>query len=130
MKYDYVFDTFAWVEYFTGTAKGLRVKELLETGNILTASITLGEIAFKYGNEGIPGLDTDLKFINSHSTVIALNSELAIAAGKKKLAMRKETGRDLGLADAIIYTVAAMHNAKTVTGDPDFRKLANVVFLE
>ena len=43
-----VLDTYAWVEYFRGSERGLVVKEFLEKGEVVTPSITLAELARKY----------------------------------------------------------------------------------
>jgi len=42
-----VYDTYAWIEYFLGSSKGVKVKELLKKGGY-TPSIVLAEISRKY----------------------------------------------------------------------------------
>ena len=42
-----VYDSYAWIEYFRGSEKGLKVKELLRHKGY-TPSIVLAEIARKY----------------------------------------------------------------------------------
>jgi predicted nucleic acid-binding protein len=48
-----VYDTYAWVEYFLGTDKGLRVRTLLKEEGGYTPSIVLAEISRKYLREGV-----------------------------------------------------------------------------
>ena len=54
-----VYDTYAWVEYFRGTKRGLLVRQLLREGGY-TPSIVLAEIARKYIREGV-SLDEVMK---------------------------------------------------------------------
>ncbi|MEX0569157.1 MAG: PIN domain-containing protein, partial [Candidatus Njordarchaeota archaeon] len=48
-----VFDSYAWIEFFLGSEKGAKVKELMEGDeDIITPTIVLAEIANKYYREG------------------------------------------------------------------------------
>jgi len=47
-----VFDTYAWIEYFSATKKGEKVKEYLENSEIITPVIVLLELSYKADKEG------------------------------------------------------------------------------
>ena len=51
MVYNYVIDSYAWVEYFKGTKRGEIAKEFIETKENATASITITELSEKYERE-------------------------------------------------------------------------------
>ena len=57
-----VFDTYALIEYFRGSEKGLTVKRLLSNGGI-TLSIVLAEISRKHIREGIPLEETKRRLL-------------------------------------------------------------------
>jgi len=122
-------DSYAWVEYFRGTLKGKKVKEILESQPCYTPSIVIAELSNKYSKENYIFWETDLQFIAENSSIIALDKEIANTAGRLKEAVRKEYKTNFGLADAIILSTARQINAKVVTGDPHFRELSNVEFL-
>ena len=48
-----MYDTYAWVEYFLGTDKGLKVRALLREKGGYTPSIVLAEVSRKYLREGV-----------------------------------------------------------------------------
>jgi predicted nucleic acid-binding protein len=48
-----VYDTYAWVECFLGTDKGLEVRALLREEGGYTPSIVLAEVSRKYLREGV-----------------------------------------------------------------------------
>lgn len=129
MSYKYVVDTFAWVEYFRGTKKGEIVRDCIEEGNAITPTIALAELSDAYERRGIPNWERDLAFIISKTTIMDLNQQLAVEAGKIKNEVRKKYKTQFGLADAIILATAKKTNARIVTGDKHFEKLKGIVFL-
>ena len=130
MTYRYVIDSYAWIEYFRGTSKGKKVKEILESQPCFTPSIVIAELSNKYAKQNYVFWETDLQFIAENSSIIALDKEIANTAGKIKVAVRKKYKTDFGLADAIILSTARQINAKVVTGDTHFEELGNVEFLK
>ncbi len=118
-----VFDSFAWVEYFAGTKKGLKVKELVEDGEIIyTPAICLTEIKAKYLREG-KDPEERLEFIEDRSLVLPINTEIALKAGEFKARLKLHT------ADALVYATGAVRGCEVVTGDPHFKGLDNVVMI-
>ncbi len=127
MKFDYVLDTYAWVEYFQASKKGEIVKEIIENKKIATTIITIAELADSYLRGG-EELGERYHFIISHSTLIHLTPELCMEGARIKKEMRK-IEKDFGLIDGLIYAVAKELKAKLVTGDVHFKTVKDVVFL-
>lgn len=130
MTSKYVMDSYAWIEYFKGTSKGKKVKEILENQPCFTPTIVIAELSNKYSKENYFFWETDLQFIADNSSIIALDKGTASAAGKLKEAVRKKYKTNFGLADAIILSTARQISAIVVTGDPHFEELNNVEFLK
>ena len=47
MSYEYVIDSFAWVEYFRGTEAGNKVRRYIESDHAATSTLTLAELKEK-----------------------------------------------------------------------------------
>ncbi len=131
-----VLDTYAWIEYFTGSSKGLRVKELLlEAEAAYTPSIVLAELARKYLREGV---DEDVVRDRLHrvarlSEVVPIDVSVSLEAGKAYMELR-EHARKLGLGkpslnDAIVLATARIKGARVVTGDEHFKGLPETIWL-
>ena len=88
MSYDYVVDSYAWIEYFRGSEAGEKAKEFIEKDKSATATITLAELSEKYAREGWPYFNEDLLFITSTTTIVNLNKEIAVKAGEINAAMK------------------------------------------
>ena len=127
MNYKYVLDTYAWAEFFDGSEKGKKVKEIIAEGNVASSIIILAELADKCARENRE-LEPFIKFIESNSVILSLNKEIAINSGKLKLELRKSS-KNISLADAIHLQTAKSVNAIFVTGDPDFKKIKEILFL-
>ena len=63
-----VLDSSAWIEYFTGTPKGAKVRDLLKNNEIYTSSISLAEISSKFKrSKKDPKEASDIVLSNSNS---------------------------------------------------------------
>ncbi len=114
-------DSFAWVEYFSGSKAGARVREYLETVEVLTPTIVMAELSEKYrrlGEELGPRFD----FIRNRSRMVQLDDELARLAGETNF-QRKKRVKGWGMADSIVLATGRQWRAKIVTGDPHFEDL-------
>jgi len=126
---NYVIDAHAWIEYFIGSSKGIKVKKILESdGNeIFTSFITIAEVvsATKRG-----GRDANEKYRDmiSLSKIIFLNSESCRDAGLIHAEIRKNI-KDFGLADAFVLLTARKLGAKVVTGDPHFKGFKEAILI-
>jgi len=132
-----VFDSYAWIEFFLGSEKGAKVKELIEGDeDIITPTIVLAEIANKYYREGEEEkiVMERISIIRDASTVRYIDDAIlrklqeareVLIENKKRLKLR----RDPSLADYIVYAISIAEKARIVTGDDHFKGL-NVIFLE
>ena len=125
MVYDYIIDSYAWVEYFKGSEQGEVAKDFIENKNSATSVITIAELSEKYEREG-KDFKEDFDFILSQTKIIQLNSEIALLSGKINYENKKKI-KNWGMADAIILATAKNNKSKVVTGDEHFRNLDSVM---
>lgn len=128
MSYDYVIDSYAWVEYFRGTSAGEVARPYLESDRAATSSLTLGELREKYLRQEWDWFERDLAFIVNRTQVIPLDRELAVMSGELNHA-RKKVVRDWGMADSVVLATAQSASAKVVTGDAHFRDLPIAIMI-
>ena len=124
MSFDYLIDSYAWVEYYLGTEKGVKIKEIIEKKRIATPVFAIAELSDKFARES-NDFNAFFQFINSRSTILPIAVQAAIDAGKFKSEMRKKF-KQFCLADAIIYLTSRSINSKLLTGDEHFKGLENV----
>lgn len=133
-----VFDSYAWIEYFAGSEKGLKVKDLmLKADLIYTPSVILLEVANKYSREEFDAniINERLRIIRGISIVDPIRDEvLVILREAQKLldknARRLGIKRKPSMVDYYLLALAKKINAKVVTGDEHFKGLNRVIFLE
>jgi len=126
MSFEYLVDTFAWIEYYLGD--DVKLKLLIETKNIATPTIVIAELSDKFTREN-EDFNDFFQFISSRSKIIPLSVEIALSSGKFKSQMR-EKFKQFGLVDSIIYLTAKLNNATLLTGDAHFKGLDNVEFIK
>ena len=127
MDDSFVIDSFAWIEYFLGSKRGEKVKEIIENNTSVTPTIVIAELSAKYSTEGKDFSDK-LKFIKFNTNIIGLNDDIAEFAGRIKTSQRKKK-KDFGMADSIIYATAIKLSAKVVTGDPHFEDIKEAILI-
>lgn len=131
----YVIDTFAWVEYLLGSKLGHAARKYIEGSSAITPSIVLAELKKWYLKELESGRRTEremrshLSFVESRTRVVPLDAQLAMRAGETDFLMKKRI-KDWPIVDSIIYATANAQASKVVTGDPHFRQLEEVVYLD
>jgi predicted nucleic acid-binding protein len=119
----YIMDSYSWLEYPMGTEA--KVKQIIdtETDEKLTPSICLAETYAKIlKTEDEAKAELRRAFIKSRSALVPLDEDLAVAAAKTDVAMKKRV-QNWALADSIVLSTARDRKAKIVTGDPHFRGL-------
>jgi len=121
-------DSFAWMEYFMGTAKGEKVKKLVDDElQLYTSPIIVAEICFKsLRTDG--KADERMEFIIKRCAVVSFDIKIAVEAAKIH-AQNRVTIHDFGLADAIILASARSRKIKVLTGDPHFKNFKDAVML-
>jgi predicted nucleic acid-binding protein len=125
----YVFDTYAWIEYFDGSIKGEKVRNVLseKSNEVVTNAVTAAEVVSVFSRRD---KDTSkaLEAMRGLSVLHIVDEHVAEETGLVHSEMKKKM-RDFGLADAFVVASARQLNAKIVTGDPHFRNMKNVLFL-
>lgn len=113
-------DSFAWIEYFKGSERGVGVRNYVE-GNepLYTPSICLTEIKARYLRDGKDPTKR-ISFIVERSFIVPLDMDIALSAAE----MKQKYG--LHTIDAIIYATSQNKGLKLITGDQHFKNLPNV----
>jgi predicted nucleic acid-binding protein len=119
------------MEYFMGTARGRRVRKLVEevTAECLVSAINIAEIYSKsIKTDGIARAEERRLFITSRCAIVEVDERMAVEAAKIDVEM-KEKVKGWGLADSIVLATARNSSALILTGDEHFKGLANVEML-
>lgn len=126
----YFIDSYAWIEYFIGSAKGDILKKLLqdERNRFGTIECCLAEVRGWALNNN-QDFDSLFKIIRANSEIITLTEHDWIDAGKERFEQRK-TQKDFGLIDATLLVKQKEFNCKIISGDKHFAHLKDIVFLK
>lgn len=129
MSYESVIDSFAWIEYFRGTALGERAREFIDRGSAATSTITLAELQEKYLRERWDSFDIDSRFIMTKTTIVPVDRKISFLAGQIN-SQNKRKIKDWGMSDSIILATARVSSAKVLTGDPHFKSVSEAVMIQ
>jgi len=125
----YVLDSWAWIEYFEGSSRGLRVKELIfdPDNEIFTHPVSVAEIISKAKRSGKDpeGVWTA---ITTNSNILRTSAEECKNVGITHANMKSKS-QNFSLADAFVLETARKLKAKVLAGDQDFRNIPGVVML-
>lgn len=132
-KMKYVIDAYSWIDYFSGSPIGHRVKEHIENPNneIITNILNIAEISSLFERENIDMSKREKSFTTlfSISKIYNFDAEFSKNAGILHAEMRKKV-RDFGLIDAFILLTARKLKAKIITGDEHFRKVKEAALIK
>ena len=128
MSYEFVVDSYAWIEYFRGTPSGARARRSIEGDSAATSAITLAELREKYLREKWSFFQEDLNFITTRTSLIPVDRSITLLAGEINHTQKK-ISKDWGMADSIILATARSASAKIVTGDPHFKGLPDAILI-
>ncbi|MBI2146378.1 hypothetical protein HYU22_03495 [Candidatus Woesearchaeota archaeon] len=125
----YIIDSYAWIEYFTGSVKGKVLQQLfLDSKNrFLTVECCLAEIK-GWSLKQQMDFDSLFKVLRANSRIIPLTEHDWIDAAQHRFEQR-QTQPDFGLIDAVLLVKQQEFNCKIVSGDRHFKNLNNIVFL-
>lgn len=127
VNYKYLIDSSVWIEYFSGSQKSIKIRNILENELIATSIIAIAEIADKFERENKP-LDQILNFIRSRAAILPLTVDIALLAAKLKKEIRKRNSK-FGLTDALYLATASKENSIFITADNDFSGTSNVIII-
>jgi len=122
----YIVDTYAWIEYFRGTSKGMRIKDKIDAGDNITPTIVLAELKRKFVEWRRQDFEDKLAFIQENSQIVGLDEELAIMAGEIRA---QKSVPNMGLVDCILLALARKFNMKVLTGDKHFKSLDEAEYI-
>ena len=132
-----VIDSYAWIEHFIGSEKGLRIDEILkEADEVHTPDTVLAEVARKYVREGVESklVDQRLEEIVEASNIICLDAKLAASAAKSYLELefnaKKCKLNRPSLFDAIVLAAGRSLECSILTGDQHFKNLPETIWVE
>jgi predicted nucleic acid-binding protein len=120
-------DTSAWIEFFIGSEKGKRVKDVLYKNDSYTSIVTLAEVtnwALKESRDA----EFLVKAIKQLSNIIELDEDMAVLAGKLNFE-RKKSNKKWGMLDSFILASGSIYGLKILTKDSDFKDLSDVEIL-
>jgi len=125
----YLVDSWAWIEYFIGSKKGLALKKLLDNKNhkFITMECTISELKCYC-------LRNDIDFNRMHIT-LKKNSVLLpvltnhwLEAAQIRHEIRKKV-KDFGLIDSILVAKQNELKCQIVSGDNHFKGMRNIVYI-
>jgi predicted nucleic acid-binding protein len=122
-----VIDTFAWIEYFAGTARGEKARPFIEGGDAITPALVVAEFTDKYLREGMNPAER-LKFMRMKTMILPLDDATAEAAGRIS-AERRHRVKGWGLVDSCVLATAKVKGLKVVTGDEHFEGLDEAIMI-
>ncbi len=128
MTYEFVIDSYAWIEYMRGTPRGGTARKYVEGRSAATSAMTLAELRSKCLREGWGSFEQDLNFISTRTVLVPIDSQIALSAGEIHHERRK-TIADWGMADSIILATARAVSGKVVTGDSHFRGVPDAIMI-
>lgn len=125
----YIIDTYAWVEYFTGSEKGKKVRKLFE--NLMNRFVTLECCLAELKGWSIKNridFEDVLKIIAANSEILPVLKDEWINAAIIKHEMVKRI-KDFGLIDALLIAKQKKLNCRIITADLHFKNLRGIEFL-
>lgn len=125
----YILDSYAWIEYFLGSQKGLKVKNLLEDekNKVVTVECCLAELK-SWALKNNFDFNGYYKVIRADSWIFKVIQPDWLKAADKRREQRKHH-KDFGLIDAVLLVKQEELGGKIVSGDKHFKGLKDVVFL-
>ncbi|HLD75559.1 MAG TPA: PIN domain-containing protein [Candidatus Norongarragalinales archaeon] len=121
-------DTHSWVDVLTGNPRALQIEKLVGERSLSTAAPTLSELT-SWSLKNQLNLEKILEKVIEESSILPFSESIAKLAGRIHFDCRK-TIKGFGMVDAMIYGTALENNLTLVTGDPHFKDLPNVLFIE
>ena len=124
-----VIDSWAWIEYLSGSEKGRKAANAMaEASELWTSSASVAEIVSKYrraSSDEAPAV----RAVTTLSKIGVPTLDDAIEAGRIHAELEPRS-RNFGFADSFVLQLARRKGAKVLTGDSDFRGMEEAQLLE
>ncbi len=119
------FDSSAWIEYFAGTARGQKIKQLLKPETkVFTTGMIVAEVIAKHLKEGLQ-TENAMQALRAIPFLVTFESKIGEETAKIYVQQRK-VKQKFGLVDAHVVATARAVNAQIITCDLDFSGLSDV----
>ncbi len=128
MSYEFVIDSYAWIEYYRGSKAGKNASKYIEANTAATSTLTLAELREKYLKEKWNFFEEDLKYMTTRTSIVSIDRSISILAGEINYE-RKKIKKNWGMADSIVLATARNASAKVVTGDRHFEDLPETIMI-
>ncbi|HEX7032900.1 MAG TPA: PIN domain-containing protein [Nitrososphaera sp.] len=131
-----VFDTYAWVEYIGKGRHSDRVGEILNNTHYLqkvTPATVIAELRDRLlrDNTEESRIDQMIRFIAYKTRIYPCDLQVAYIASQISYEQKHNRKvKDWGMLDSLNYAVAQILNCLFVTGDPHFKNMNDVLFLD
>ena len=124
-----VVDSWAWVEYLSGSESGKKVDGAIQEAQEIWVSLaSVAEVVSKYRRKGRDDA-LALRAITTLSKVGIQSLEDAQEAGRIHAELKRKVP-NFSLADSFVLQLARKLDATVLTGDPDFRGLKDAEVIE
>ena len=125
----YIIDSWAWIEYFTGSKAGLILRNLLDNKNhkFITIECTVAELK-SYCLRTNNDFSQIYNVLKRNSIILPVLTNHWLESAEIRHEIRKRVN-DFGLIDAILVSKQNELKCKIVSGDPHFKGLKNIVYL-
>jgi predicted nucleic acid-binding protein len=125
-KLTVLLDSWAWIEYYRGSALGEKVRPIIEgSEEAYVSTINIAEVyrwfLWSYGPREA---ELERKTIKERCLIAPVDESTAVEAAKVR------HGAKLSLGDSIILATARKFAAKVVTGDRELKGMKDVQFIE
>lgn len=120
-------DTSAWIEFFEGSSKGKRVREVLDKNKCYTSIASLAEVT-NWSLKEKKDTAFLISTITKLSTIINIDNGIAVLAGRLNF-QRKQVNKKWGMLDSFVLATGMTYNLKILTKDSDFKDLVDVEIL-
>jgi len=126
----FIFDTYAWIEYFIGSKKGTIVNGIMEEQDetIITLECNLAELkgyCLRHGTD----FEVSYTILRANSEIRSIHIEDWLDAARIRHDMRKSR-KNFGMINSLIVAFQRKNGGAVVTGDPHFKGLDDVIYLE
>ncbi len=125
----YIIDTYAWIEYLTGSKQGRTLQVLFNDKNnkLITMECCLAELK-DYCLRRTAEFNKVYDIIKKNSVVLPVLISHWLEASQIKHEIRKKV-KDFGLIDSILVAKQNELKCRIVSGDRHFKGMRNVVYI-
>jgi len=120
-------DTGSWVEFFRGTQKGEKVREVISKGQVYTSMISLAELS-TWCLKNRLNVEDYLKVVKTSSVVLKLSPDIIKKAGSMNY-IQKRDNPTWNMLDSLIYATSRVYKLDLMTDDEHMKGMDGVVEL-